>query len=72
MHALNNQFLWYCDCGTVPRGSIEEIPLVIIMELNIAIAFLYHPLGHDIILSVIVLGFDYYVSAAQGGGRGGW
>ena len=41
-------------------------------SLNIAIAFLYHPLGHDIFLSVIVLGFDYYTSAAQGGGRGGW
>ena len=39
------------------------------MKLNIAIAFLYHPLGHDTcILSVVVLGFDYNTSAAQCGG----
>ena len=71
----NMQLTKCCDCGTAPRGSIEEVPVIIIMKLNIAIAFLYHPLSHDniIFLSVIVqvLGFDYYTSAAQGGGRAG-
>ena len=52
----NMQLTKCCDCGTAPRGSIEETPVVIIMKLNIAIAFLCHPLAHDnTFLSVIVL-----------------
>ena len=62
--------------GVIVALLLEGV--IIIMELNMAVASLYYPLGCSfflvVTLTIVVLGFYmyYYMSTAQGWGRGGW